>query len=110
MRRFIGSRIPPPPPPQKKKQEEIVVLVLVVYDRCRPRGGGGGVTPLYGLHRCAAGQGMVFYLPPCPPLGVDMLEMTTDAQEGNNKTLRGLIYTMQSHSVVKRFEITMIFY
>ena len=48
--------------------------------------------------------------PPCPPLGADMLEMTTDAQEGNNKTLQGLIYTMQSHSVVKRFEITMLFY
>ena len=48
--------------------------------------------------------------PPRPPLGGDMLEMTTDAQEGNNKTSQGLINTMQSHSVVKRFEITMIFY
>lgn len=48
--------------------------------------------------------------PPLRPLGADMLEMTTDAQEGNNKTSQGLINTMQSHSVVKRFEITMIFY
>ena len=77
--------------------------------------GGRGVTPLYGLHWCAAGQGMVFYLhpPPLPlpsSLGADMLEMTTDAQEGNNKTSQGLINTMQSHSVVKPFEITMIFY
>ena len=56
---------------------------------------------------------MVFTSPPPPPprpLGADMLEMTTDAQEGNNKTSQGLINTMQSHSVVKRFEITMIFY
>ena len=48
--------------------------------------------------------------PTCPPLGADMLEMTTDAQEENNKTLEGLINTVQSHSVVMRFEITMIFY
>ena len=51
-----------------------------------------------------------FTSPPRPPLGADMLEMTTDVQEGNNKTSQGLINTMQSHSVVKRFEITMIFY
>ena len=79
-----------------------MVLVLVVYDRCRPLGGGGG-------------GGLVFFLPPpppppCPPRGADMLDMTTDAQEGNNKTLQGLINTMQSHSVVMRFEITVIFY
>ena len=48
--------------------------------------------------------------PPCPPRGAHMLDMTTDAQEGNNKTLQGLINTMQSHSVVMRFEITVIFY
>ena len=116
MRRFIWSRIPPPPH-QKKKQEEIVVLVLVVYDRCRPRGVGGFLP-------CFAYSGLwlwsefgVFPPPPPhrPPLGADMLEMTTDAQEGSNKTLQGLINTMQSHSVVMRFEIpgfeiTMIFY
>ena len=101
----------PPPPPKKKKQEEIVVLVLVVYDRCRSRGRGGGLLP------CMAYTGLCFWteygvLPPPPrlPLGADMLEMTTDAQEGSNKTLQGLINTMQSHSVVMRFEITMIFY
>ena len=79
-----------------------MVLVLVVYDRCRPLWGGGG----------GGGPGL-FYRPPpppCPPRGADMLDMTTDAQEGNNKTLQGLINTMQSHSVVMRFEITVIFY
>ena len=94
-----------------KKQEEIVVLVLVVYDRCRPLG-GGGCSLEWPTQGCAAGQGM-FYPPPpppCPPRGADMLDMTTDAQEGNNKTLQGLINTMQSHSVVMRFEITVIFY
>ena len=91
-----------------KKQEEIVVLVIVVYDRCRPLGGGGGgPTPGW-----AAGPGMFDPPPPppCPPRGADMLDMTTDAQEGNNKTLQGLINTMQSHSVVMRFEITVIFH
>lgn len=94
-----------------KKQEEIVVLVIVVYDRCRPLGGGGGGSLEWPTQGCAAGQGM-FYLPPppCPPRGADMLDMTTDAQEGNNKTLQGLINTMQSHSVVMRFEITVIFH
>ena len=68
-----------------------------------PWGGGGG----------GGGGGGVMYNPPpppCPPRGADMLDMTTDAQEGNNKTLQGLINTMQSHSVVMRFEITVIFY
>ena len=75
-------------------------------------GGGGGCSLEWPTQGCAAGQGM-FYLPPpppCPPRGADMLDMTTDAQEGNNKTLQSLINTMQSHSVVMRFEITVIFY
>ena len=114
-----------------------MVLVLVVYDRCRPLGGGVGCSLEWPTQGCAAGPGMfflppppppprprdwptqggaagqgMFYLPPppCPPRGADMLDMTTDAQEGNNKTLQGLINTMQSHSVVMRFEITVIFY
>ena len=73
---------------------------------------GGGCSLEWPTQGCAAGQGM-FYLPappPCPPRGAHMLDMTTDAQEGNNKTLQGLINTMQSHSVVMRFEITVIFY
>lgn len=57
------------------------------------------------------GYGVLSPPPPtCPPLGADMLEMTTDAQEGNDKTEEGPINTVQSHSVVMRFEITMIFY
>jgi len=84
-----------------------VVQVLVVYDRCRPLGEGGGYSLVWPTQGCAAGQGMVFYLPPrpppLPPPGAENLEMTTDAQEGNNKTLQGLINTMQSHSVVMRF-------
>ena len=98
-----------------KKQEEIVVLVIVVYDRCRPLGGGGGGgggAPLNGPHRDVPRDRVCFPPPPppCPPRGADMLDMTTDAQEGNNKTLQGLINTMQSHSVVMRFEITVIFH
>ena len=81
-------------------------------------GGRGGYSLVWPTQGCASGQSMVFYPPPPPhrpPLGADMLEMTTDAQEGSNKTLQGLINTMQSHSVVMRFEIpgfeiTMIFY
>ena len=93
-----------------KKQEEIVVLVIVVYDRCRPLGGGGG-APLNGLHRDVPLDRVCFTSPPPrPPRGADMLDMTTDAQEGNNKTLQGLINTMQSHSVVMRFQITVIFH
>ena len=75
--------------------------------------GGGECSFEWPTQGCAAGQGM-FYLPTPPPprspRGADMLDMTTDAQEGNNKTLQGLINTMQSHSVVMRFEITVIFY
>ena len=91
----------------QKKQEEIVVLILVIYDRCSLWGTGGGCSLVWPTQGCAAGQGMVFYLPPRPPRDDDMLEMTTDAQEGNNKTLQG--NTMQSHSVVIRLGITMIF-
>ena len=69
--------------------------------------GGGGYSLVWPVQGCAAGQGMVFYLPPRPPRGADMLEMTTDAQEGKNKTLQG--NTMQSHRVVMFLEITMIF-
>ena len=69
--------------------------------------GGGGCSLVWPTQGCAAGQGMVFYLPPRPPRDDDMLEMTTDAQEGNNKTLQG--NTMQSHRVVMRLGITMIF-
>lgn len=71
---------------------------------------GGGGSPLNGLHRDVPLDRVCFTSPPCPPRGADMLDMTTDAQEGNNKTLQGLINTMQSHSVVMRFEITVIFY
>ena len=76
-----------------------------------PWGGGGGGAPLNGLHRDVPLDRVCFTSPPpCPPRGADMLDMTTDAQEGNNKTLQGLINTMQSHSVVMRFEITVIFH
>ena len=76
-----------------------------------PGGRGGSYSLVWPTQMCRwAGYGVLPPPPPRPPLGADMLEMTTDAQEGNNKTLQGLIYTMQSHSVVKRFEITMIFY
>ena len=90
-----------------------MVLVLVVYDQCRSRG-EGGYSLVWPTLMCRwTGYG-VLSPPPSPPpprpLGADMLEMTTDAQEGNNKTSQGLINTMQSHTVVKRFEITMIFY
>ena len=80
--------------------------VLVVYGWCTCSG-GGGYSPEWPIQGYAAGQGMVFYLPPRPPRGAVMLVMTTDAQEGNNKTLQG--NTMQSHSVVMFLEITMIF-
>ena len=72
--------------------------------------GGGGCSLEWPTQGCAAGQGMFYLPPPCPPRGADMLDMTTDAQEGNNKTLQGLINTMQSHSVVMRFQITVIFH
>lgn len=75
-----------------------------------PWGGGGGCSLEWPTQGCAAGQGMFYLPPPRPPRGADMLDMTTDAQEGNNKTLQGLINTMQSHSVVMRFEITVIFH
>ena len=81
----------------------------MVYDQCRSRG-EGGYSLVWPTLMCRwTGYG-VLPPPPRPPLGADMLEMTTDVQEGNNKTSQGLINTMQSHSVVKRFEITMIFY
>ena len=76
-------------------------------------GGGGGLAAWRGyslewpIQGYAVWQGMVFYLPTRPPRGAVMLVLTTDAQEGNNKTLQG--NTMQSHSVVMFLEITMIF-
>ena len=70
-------------------------------------GGGSGYTLEWPIKVYAVWQGMVFYIPTRPPRGAVMLVLTTDAQEGNNKTLQG--NTMQSHSVVMFLEITMIF-
>ena len=53
-----------------------------------PWGGGGGGSPLNGLHRDVPLDRVCFTSPPCPPRGADMLDMTTDAQEGNNNFTR----------------------
>ena len=109
VRRFIGSRIPPPPPQKKKKtRRNCGTSTSGLWSVQIP--GGGGLLPCMAYTDVPLDRVWCFTSPPRPPLGADMLEMTTDVQGGNNKTSQGLINTMQSHSVVKRFEITMIFY
>ena len=70
--------------------------VLVVYGWCT-WGGGGGDSLEWPIQGYAAGQGMVFYLPPRPPWGAVMLVMTTDAQERKQQN-----FTRQHNAITQR--------
>ena len=63
-----------------------------------PGGGGwGGYSLEWPIQGYAAGQGMVFYLPPRPPRGAVMLVMTTDAQERKQQN-----FTRQHNAITQR--------